>query len=76
MCIRDSYPYGCVIMTGEERTLTADCPEALQRPQDPNYTISRNDNGTCTAFFDGDISCPEDATCNPPPPLDVPCPPE
>ena len=70
-----NHPYGCVITNGTEHTLTADCPPSMQRPISPDYRIEANDNGICTAWFTGDSHCPEGASCNPPPPADVPGPP-
>lgn len=69
------YPYGCEVTRGEVTSLTADCPEDLARPLDPNYEIFRQSDGRC--FADpGAPDCPEGAFCNPPAPIEVPCPPE
>ncbi len=74
--IEGSYIYGCTLVTGDDRVLTNNCPESMTRPMPANYRIDDNGDGTCTAWFTGDTHCPEGASCNPPPPQDVACPPE
>ncbi|MFT5686961.1 MAG: hypothetical protein ACI8RZ_007918 [Myxococcota bacterium] len=68
--------YGCTLITGSQYTQTADCPEGMSHPMQPNYRIEVNEDGSCTAWFTGASHCPEGASCNPPPPRDVACPPE
>ena len=73
--IEAHYPYGCEVTRGEERSLTADCPEDLVRPLDPDYEIFRQSDGRCFADQEAP-DCPKGDFCNPPPPIEVPCPPE
>jgi hypothetical protein len=69
------YPYGCEVTRGEERSLTADCPEALAQPLNSHYQIWQSSDGAC--FADETSSgCDPGDSCNPPPPIKVPCPPE
>lgn len=55
----------------------AGCGKQSSRPEAPRTThVSRGtfSNGACALFVP--VSCPENATCNPPPPLEVDCPKE
>ncbi len=73
--IERNYVYGCVIVSGSTRTQTADCPPQISTALSADYRIEENGDGTCTAWYTGSSGCPEGASCNPPPPADVPCPP-
>jgi hypothetical protein len=37
-------------------------------------TVSKNPDGTCSWYWDTNCPPPEEATCNPPPPMQVQCP--
>jgi hypothetical protein len=58
--------------------IIANPPRPQPQPQadvPAGWTVSRNDDGTCTAY-PPPANCPPKATCNPPPPRKVACPPE
>jgi len=77
-------PYGCAqVDEGNPDTYQDDvynvvaCPPILERPPDEGWSISptAEENGLCMAILD-DMGCPppDEGTCNPPPPSNVPCP--
>jgi hypothetical protein len=43
-------------------------------PDESRVTLSRRENGVCQIYRS--MSCPKGATCNPPPPQEVDCPPD
>lgn len=66
-----SYVYGC-----QRDYEPIECPpEIALRPFPESYTADANGDGTCTAYYNGPFDCPPDATCNPPPPHRIICPP-
>ncbi len=48
-------------------------PKALPEAPSSGGKLERNEDGSCTFYFD-DPPCPEGAMCNPPPPMQVQCP--
>lgn len=67
-----SYVYGCL-----HNNQPAECPpELVLRPISADYTIEVNGDGSCTAYYNGPSDCPLEASCNPPPPENISCPPD
>lgn len=67
-----SHVYGC-LLDGSP----ADCPPEIPlRPLRDGYVVSVDSDGRCTAFDARPSPCPPDATCNPPPPQRISCPPD
>lgn len=70
--ISQSAIYGCYL-DGDPIA----CPPMFEpRPLNPDYDVSRNSSGLCTAFYLGSSDCPPDASCNPPMPVNIICPPD
>ena len=66
--------FGCTI-TGKERWKSDTiCPEEFKNKPNPKAHYFKDATGNCFAEA-GDFDCPPDATCNPPPPERIPCPP-
>jgi hypothetical protein len=50
-------------------------PKKQKLPKAPNdKNVTRDPNGHC--WYHEDVHCPEGATCNPPEPMEVECPPK
>lgn len=66
-----SYVYGCQL-----NYEPVECPpEIALRPFPDSHTATPNGDGTCDAWYNGPFDCPPDATCNPPAPQKITCPP-
>jgi hypothetical protein len=71
-------PAGCV----EESCLglVTDCPLEIGQKLPAQFTsvfqiFQRPDDKGCAATMNSDFSCPPNVACNPPPPVQMPCPP-
>jgi len=67
-------PYGCVLIVDGQVKGVVECPPGLENPLDEGWTIREQSDGHCLAF-NNDAGCPQGATCNPPPPVEIVCPP-
>ncbi len=71
--IQRHHPYGCALVSADTYTVVP-CPPSMEHPLEASYRIEASGDG-CIAWFTGNSPCPEGASCNPPPPVEVPCPP-
>ncbi|MEL6348211.1 MAG: hypothetical protein AAFV53_34195 [Myxococcota bacterium] len=67
--------YGCYVESSGGESGPKECPPQMKAPADTDYIYTPLNDGLCQAVFSGDIHCPPDASCNPPPPQRVICPP-
>lgn len=83
-CVVSSKPVGTTTAGGDTTTTThdnpprpdgvdhRDTPDQQAPDSERTWTVSLEGSGACTAM--GATSCPEGASCNPPPPAKVDCP--
>ena len=69
--IHQNTAYGCEKTIGGKMALVS-CPEVLERPLQPGFTVSLKGEGLCWAEYETD--CPPNARCNPPAPIEIICP--
>ena len=72
--LHKTHAYGCGL-SAAERWKPVSCPPEMEAPPRDDYTFTVIGDGLCRAFAKDSGHCPPGASCNPPPPQEVVCPP-